>query len=343
MSSKTKSAFEKIANEGISLGRSESRGVFDEIMSGNVDPSLLGAFLSAMKMKGESVDEIVGAAQAMRARAAFINAGGLSPLDTCGTGGGNRGTFNISTTCAFIASGAGVCVAKHGNRAVASKCGSGDVLAELGFNLDVHPAVMEHCLQENGIAFLFAQKMHPAMKHAAAVRRALGVRTIFNILGPLVNPAGATAQVIGVFEPSLTEMMAECLRELGVRRAYVVHGDDDMDEISIYAPTRVSELREGRIKTYEFEASRYVDCSFPESDIDGGDARVNAEILRGVLENRIGGGAREICVINSAAAIVAAGLAESFEVGVKMARESIDSGAALSKLEKLLEFSNQGL
>ena len=199
MSSKTKSAFEKIANEGISLGRSESRGVFDEIMSGNVDPSLLGAFLSAMKMKGESVDEIVGAAQAMRARAAFINAGGLSPLDTCGTGGGSRGTFNISTTCAFIASGAGVCVAKHGNRAVASKCGSWDVLAELGFNLDVHPAVMEHCLQENGIAFLFAQKMHPAMKHAAAVRRALGVRTIFNILGPLVNPAGATAQVIGVF------------------------------------------------------------------------------------------------------------------------------------------------
>lgn len=339
---KTKRALSKVASKK-NLSSAESAEVFGEIMSGEVDGAIMAAFLTALKMKGETVDEVVGAASAMRARATFINAGSAAPIDTCGTGGDGMNTFNISTTSAFIAAGAGVPVAKHGNRAATSKCGSGDVLGELGFNLDVHASVMEHCLQEEGIAFLFAPKMHPAMRFAAPVRKALGFRTIFNLLGPLVNPAGATGQVVGVFEAGYTEFVAECLNRMGVRRAFVVHAADGMDEISVCTPTRVSELRDCSIKTSEFNPRKYFPDGANFSDLKGGDAKVNAQILLDVLSGKLRNGARDICLLNAAAAIVVGGKPDDFGAALEMARDSLDSGAALKKLKTLVEFSRQNV
>lgn len=339
---KTKRALSKVASKK-NLSGAESAEVFGEIMSGEVDGAIMAAFLTALKMKGEIVDEVVGAASAMRARATFINAGSAAPIDTCGTGGDGMNTFNISTTSAFIAAGAGVPVAKHGNRAATSKCGSGDVLGELGFNLDVHASVMEHCLQEEGIAFLFAPKMHPAMRFAAPVRKALGFRTIFNLLGPLVNPAGATGQVVGVFEAGYTEFVAECLNRMGVRRAFVVHAADGMDEISVCTPTRVSELRDCSIKTSEFNPRKYFPDGANFSDLKGGDAKVNAQILLDVLSGKLRNGARDICLLNAAAAIVVGGKTDDFGAALEMARDSLDSGAALKKLKTLVEFSRQNV
>lgn len=339
---KTKRALSKVASKK-NLSGAESAEVFGEIMSGEVDVAIMAAFLTALKMKGETVDEVVGAASAMRARATFINAGSAAPIDTCGTGGDGMNTFNISTTSAFIAAGAGVPVAKHGNRAATSKCGSGDVLGELGFNLDVHASVMEHCLQEEGIAFLFAPKMHPAMRFAAPVRKALGFRTIFNLLGPLVNPAGATGQVVGVFEAGYTEFVAECLNRMGVRRAFVVHAADGMDEISVCTPTRVSELRDCSIKTSEFNPRKYFPDGANFSDLKGGDAKVNAQILLDVLSGKLRNGARDICLLNAAAAIVVGGKTDDFGAALEMARDSLDSGAALKKLKTLVEFSRQNV
>lgn len=339
---KTKRALSKVASKK-NLSGAESAEVFGEIMSGEVDGAIMAAFLTALKMKGETVDEVVGAASAMRARATFINAGSAAPIDTCGTGGDGMNTFNISTTSAFIAAGAGVPVAKHGNRAATSKCGSGDVLGELGFNLDVHASVMEHCLQEEGIAFLFAPKMHPAMRFAAPVRKALGFRTIFNLLGPLVNPAGATGQVVGVFDAGYTEFVAECLNRMGVRRAFVVHAADGMDEISLCTPTRVSELRDCSIKTSEFNPRKYFPDGANFSDLKGGDAKVNAQILLDVLSGKLRNGARDICLLNAAAAIVVGGKTDDFGAALEMARDSLDSGAALKKLKTLVEFSRQNV
>lgn len=339
---KTKRALSKVASKK-NLSGAESAEVFGEIMSGEVDEAIMAAFLTALKMKGETVDEVVGAASAMRARATFINAGSAAPIDTCGTGGDGMNTFNISTTSAFIAAGAGVPVAKHGNRAATSKCGSGDVLGELGFNLDVHASVMEHCLQEEGIAFLFAPKMHPAMRFAAPVRKALGFRTIFNLLGPLVNPAGATGQVVGVFEAGYTEFVAECLNRMGVRRAFVVHAADGMDEISVCTPTRVSELRDCSIKTSEFNPRKYFPDGANFSDLKGGDAKENAQILLDVLSGKLRNGARDICLLNAAAAIVVGGKTDDFGAALEMARDSLDSGAALKKLKTLVEFSRQNV
>lgn len=339
---KTKRALSKVASKK-NLSGAESAEVFGEIMSGEVDEAIMAAFLTALKMKGETVDEVVGAASAMRARATFINAGSAAPIDTCGTGGDGMNTFNISTTSAFIAAGAGVPVAKHGNRAATSKCGSGDVLGELGFNLDVHASVMEHCLQEEGIAFLFAPKMHPAMRFAAPVRKALGFRTIFNLLGPLVNPAGATGQVVGVFEAGYTEFVAECLNRMGVRRAFVVHAADGMDEISVCTPTRVSELRDCSIKTSEFNPRKYFPDGANFSELKGGDAKVNAQILLDVLSGKLRNGARDICLLNAAAAIVVGGKSDDFGAALEMARDSLDSGAALKKLKTLVEFSRQNV
>lgn len=339
---KTKRALSKVASKK-NLSGAESAEVFGEIMSGEVDGAIMAAFLTALKMKGETVDEVVGAASAMRARATFINAGSAAPIDTCGTGGDGMNTFNISTTSAFIAAGAGVPVAKHGNRAATSKCGSGDVLGELGFNLDVHASVMEHCLQEEGLAFLFAPKMHPAMRFAAPVRKALGFRTIFNLLGPLVNPAGATGQVVGVFDAGYTEFVAECLNRMGVRRAFVVHAADGMDEISVCTPTRVSELRDCSIKTSEFNPRKYFPDGANFSDLKGGDAKVNAQMLLDVLSGKLRNGARDICLLNAAAAIVVGGKPDDFGAALEMARDSLDSGAALKKLKTLVEFSRQNV
>ncbi|MDD4736198.1 MAG: anthranilate phosphoribosyltransferase [Kiritimatiellae bacterium] len=324
--------------DGADLNGDEMCGVMDEIMTGRATPAQIAGFIVALRMKGETVAEVSGAAASMRKHATFIEAGVRKVVDTCGTGGDGAGTFNISTTTAFVAAGAGICVAKHGNRAVSSQCGSADVLLELGVNINAEPELMEQCIQEHGIGFLFAPKMHPAMKYAIGPRRELGIRTIFNMLGPLTNPAGATGQVLGVFAPHLTEMFAQVLLELGTRRAFIVHGDDGLDEITCTGPTRVSELRDGVIRTYELNPDLLLaDGVCDASELAGGAAALNASILKGVLSGERRDGARQVVLLNAAAAIVVGEKADRLEDGLKLAEESLDSGAALAKLNDLME------
>ncbi len=325
--------------KGEDLSPTEITVVMNHIMAGNATDAQIGAFLMGLRVKGETPIEVASAAAVMRRHATLIDAGGRSVIDTCGTGGDGSGTFNISTTTAFVAAGAGICVAKHGNRAVTSKCGSADVLAELGFNLAADPLAMEQCIQENGIGFLFAPNMHPAMKHVMPARRQLGIRTIFNMLGPLTNPAGATGQVLGVFAPELTEMFASALKNLGCRRAYVVHGEDGLDEITCTGTTRVSELRDGAIRTYDLAPELLIGETFACEELAGGDPVVNARILRGILEGSIQGAPRAVVLLNAAAAIVVGEKADTLEEGLKLATTSIDSGAALDKLETLVRES----
>jgi len=314
---------------------------FDVIMSGEATPAQIGAFIVALRMKGETVDEIAGGASSMRRHALFIDAGGLPVVDTCGTGGDSCDTFNISTTAAFVVAGAGVPVAKHGNRAISSKCGSADLLAELGVNLDVEPETVEECIRDAGIGFMFAPKLHPAMKHAMGPRRELGVRTVFNMLGPLTNPAGARGQIIGVFSPELTEPFAGVLKLLGSTRAFIVHGHDGMDEITTTDSSRVSELRDGRVKTYDLDPLEFVDEYASSADISGGDAAANAEITRGILSGAKGP-CRDIVCLNAAAAIAAGGKAETLREGWGLAQDSIDSGKAMKALEGLIEGTANG-
>ncbi|MEI6971874.1 MAG: anthranilate phosphoribosyltransferase [bacterium] len=321
------------------LTQTEMAEAFDFIMSGRSSPAQTGAFLAAMCMKGETIVEISGAAASMRRHAVFIDTAGLPVVDTCGTGGDSLNTFNISTTAAFVVAGAGVRVAKHGNRAVTSKCGSADVLAELGVNLDAKPHVVEDCIRTAGIGFLFAQSLHPAMKHAGPVRKDLGFRTVFNMLGPLTNPAGARGQILGVFSAELTETFAAVLKELGSKRALVVHGNDGMDEITTTTTTRISELRDGRITTREFDPLQHVDGYATLADLAGGDPQVNAAITRNVLAG-IKGPHRDIVCLNAAGAIIAGGRADDFETAVSLARKAIDSGKAMQALEALVKASN---
>jgi anthranilate phosphoribosyltransferase len=321
------------------LTRDEITATMDEIMNGDATPAQIAGFITALRMKGETVEEVAGAAASMRRHATYIDAGARSVVDTCGTGGDGAHTFNISTTAAFVTAGAGICVAKHGNRAVSSQCGSADVLAALGVKIDVEPYVMEQCLQEHGIGFLFAPRMHPAMKHAIGPRRELGIRTIFNMLGPLTNPAGATGQVLGVFAPELTEMFALALRDLGCRRALVVHGSDGLDEITCTGPSRVSELRDGDVRTYELSAELLLGEVCEPEELGGGDPAANAAILRSVLTGQ-SGAPRSVTLLNAAAAIVAGEKADTMNDALQLARESIDSGAAMAKLEALITATN---
>jgi len=334
-------ALKKIANEKSDLTLQESQLVFDEIIEGKVSENILAAFLTSLKMKGETIDEIVGAVFAMRKKAVFINPSTCSPIDIVGTGGDELGTFNISTTSTFIVAGAGVSIAKHGNKAATSRSGSADVMNALGFNLNAHPAVMEHCLQSEGIAFLFAANMHPAMRIAAPVRKSLGFRTIFNLLGPLLNPAGAVKQVVGVFDTYYTEVIAQCLQKLGSRKAFVVHGCDGLDEFSATSPTRVSEIRNGVIKTYEFNPQKYLSRIGNFSETIGGTPEENAKITLGILNGKINGTARDICILNAAAGILVDDKAANFEEAIILANDSIDSGRAMNKLETLIKYSNQ--
>ena len=277
----------------------------------------------------------------MRAAATRIQSLTPNTLDTVGTGGDGGMTFNVSTTVAFVAAGAGAVVAKHGNRASSGKSGSADCLERLGFNLSVDPELMEEALNEIGICFLFAQSFHRAMRFAGPVRKQLGIRTIFNLLGPLTNPAGAPCQLIGVFAPELTETFANVLKELGSRRVLVVHGSDGMDEITLTGPTRCSELREGRIKTYDIDPLNYFDETCETTDLEGGDAAQNAEITRGILSGKIQGAKRNIVLLNSAASLLAADLVPDLGAGIVKSAESIDSGAALDKLERLIASSKR--
>ena len=322
--------------DGNNLTQDETVEAFDLIMSGDATPAQIGAFIVALRMKGETVDEIAGGASSMRRHAVLIDTGGLSVVDTCGTGGDTCDTFNISTTAAFVVAGAGISVAKHGNRAITSKCGSADLLMKLGVTLDVAPETVEECVRDVGIGFLFAPKLHPAMKHAMGPRRELGVRTIFNMLGPLTNPAGAKSQIIGVFSPELTELFAHVLRLLGTHHAFIVHGKDGMDEITTTTTTRVSELASGKVRTYELDPLDFIESYASASDLAGGDPAANAAITRSVLSGDQGP-RRDIVCLNAAAAIVAGGKADDLKQGWKTAQEAIDSGKANIALDGLIQ------
>jgi anthranilate phosphoribosyltransferase len=321
------------------LSEAECAEVVDGILAGELEPAQIGAFLGALAVKGVCGAELAGAARAMRRHAIRVQAVGQTVMDTCGTGGDGAHTFNISTTTAFVLAGCDVAVAKHGNRAASSQCGSADVLEALGMNLNAPPEFMEQALNEIGVAFLFAQRFHGAMRHAAPVRKALGVRTLFNLLGPLANPAGANRQLLGVYAPELTEMVAEALRLLGTQRAFVVHGHDGLDEISICAPTRVTELKDGCIRTYDLDPTRYFGAEADPGALRGGAPTENAAILRNILAGETGP-RRDIVLLNTAAALVAADKVETIETGLEAAARAIDSGAAIAKLEALVEAGN---
>ena len=324
------------------LQTEEAEAVMNQIMTGDASEAQIGAYLMALRMKGETHDEISGSARAMRTNAHTVPTsynGAL--LDTCGTGGDKSGTFNISTTVAFVAAGAGVPVAKHGNRAASSKCGSADVLAELGVNLDLTPEQVGQCVDEIGIGFLFAVKLHPAMKYAIGPRRQMGIRTIFNILGPLTNPAGARRQLMGVFAADLTDTLAHVLGDLGAESAIVVNGYGGLDELTTTGPNRVSHFKDGAVETYELDPRELGFEGAHISDLQGGDAARNAAILRGVLSGEIDSAKRDVVLLNAGAALAAAGKVGTIPDGVELAREVIDSGEALAKLDALIDYSQR--
>jgi anthranilate phosphoribosyltransferase len=327
-----KDAIRKVV-DGQDLTEAESHAALGVIMDGEATPAQIAAFITALRMKGEAVDEIAGCARAMRERAQRIRPRVDDLVDVVGTGGDRVSTFNISTTTAFVVAGAGAYVAKHGNRAVSRRSGAADVLEALGVNIQVPPEVVAACIEDIGIGFLFAPLYHAAMKHAVGPRREIGIRTVFNILGPLTNPAGARRLLVGAYDPALTETMANVLAELGARRAMVVHGDG-MDELSTLGPTRISEVRDGSVRTYTLEAGS-LGLPSPDGDaLAGGAPEANARVTETVLRGEPGP-ARDIILLNAAAALSVAGLAEDLRDGLTLAARSIDSGAAYECLEGL--------
>ncbi|MCF7885050.1 MAG: anthranilate phosphoribosyltransferase [Candidatus Marinimicrobia bacterium] len=319
----------------------EAEDVMDKIMSGECTDAQIGGFLTALAAKGETVEEITACARVMREKATRIEVDRSKAdrgviLDTCGTGGTGTDTFNISTTSALVIAAAGVKVAKHGNRAASSKCGSADVLEELGVNLEVTPDIVAESINAINIGFLYAPLLHKAMKYAIGPRRELGVRTVFNILGPLTNPASANAQVMGVFDADLTEPIGRVLANLGEKRAFVVHGEDNLDEITITGKTKISELKEGQVNTYYIKPEDFGLKRADLSEIKGGDASQNAKIVHSVL-NGEKGAPRDIIVLNAAYGLLAADKVESPQAGVKLAQETIDSGKAKNKLQELIK------
>jgi anthranilate phosphoribosyltransferase len=328
-----------IANlvQGRDLSRAESVAVMNEIADGDATPAQVGAFLAALRLKGETVDEIAGAAEVMRARAEKIHVGKDVFVDTCGTGGDGQNTFNISTTAAFVVAGAGVTVAKHGNRSVSSRCGSADVLAALGVHVDAASDVVERCIASCGIGFLFAPKLHPAFKAVAGIRRELGIRSIFNLLGPLSNPAGARHQVMGVYEPRWVPIIGGVLATLGARHAFVVHGEG-LDEIAVTGMTHLSEVKDGTVERFTMLPEDVGLRRWSKQEIAGGDADQNARILSDVLSGQRGA-PRDAVLVNAAAALVAGGAADDLTEGVRVGADAIEGGAALHKLERLRALS----
>jgi anthranilate phosphoribosyltransferase len=342
-------ALQRIANRRESLSREEARAVMTEVFSGRVSDAQIAALLVALHMKGESVEEIVGFAEAIRGEAealpihenASLSVSGTERdalVDTCGTGGDASGTFNISTATAFVVAGVGVRVAKHGNRSLSSKCGSADVMEALGVKISLPTAVLAGCLEDVGMVFLFAPSMHSAMKYVQPARRELRIRTIFNLLGPLTNPAHASAQVVGVYSLDLVEKLAEALSMLGLHRALVVHGLDGLDEITITGPTRIAEVRQGNIHTYEVTPEEFGIERARLEDISGGNANTNAAMIRDVLAGTKSP-RRDVVLLNAAAALVAAGKADHLGNALPLASQSIDSGAANAKLQALVQFT----
>ena len=334
-----KEMIEKIDRKS-DLSQKEAESVMEEIMTGNASPEEMSAFLLGLRKKGEAIDEITGAARIMRKHATKINVSAKNVLDTCGTGGDGAHTFNISTISAFVAAGAGVVVAKHGNRSVSSKCGSADILKALGANIECDTKKVEACIAEVGIGFLFAPLLHGAMKHAMPVRKKLGVRTIFNILGPLTNPAGARHQLLGVFDGSLTKQLADVLGKLGSTHVLVVHGDDGLDEVTTTTDTVVSELIGGAVKTYKINPRDFGIKAAELKELIGGDVSVNKRIAEEVLAGKKGPH-RDIVILNAGCAIYAADKAKDMKDGIDMAAEAIDSGKALQKLKSLIKFTNK--
>ena len=325
---------------GVDLTEQEMAGVMDEIMSGDATPAQIGAFITALRIKGETIEEITGAALVMRRHATKVDAvaEGEILVDTCGTGGDASGTFNVSTTAAFVVAGAGVPVAKHGNRSVSSRCGSADVLEALGVNFSLSPALIGQCVREVGIGFMFAPMLHGAMKHAIGPRREIGIRTIFNILGPLTNPAGANVQVMGVYDPRLTEKLASVLGKLGVRRALVVCGEGNMDEITVTGETKISEFAQGQVLNYTVAPEEVGLARASLAEIKGGEtAEAAAAQLKTVLEGTEGP-CLDMVLFNAGAALMAAGKSADLREGVQLAREVVRSGAAMAKLEGLVSF-----
>jgi anthranilate phosphoribosyltransferase len=325
------------------LTEEQAEAVMTQIMTGGATDAQIAAYLMGLRMKGETQPEIVGSARAMRSAAHRVptQEDPAVLLDTCGTGGDKSGTFNISTTVAFVAAGAGVRVAKHGNRASSSKCGSADVLAALGVNLDLTPEQVGACVDTVGIGFLFAAKLHPAMRYAIGVRRELAMRTIYNILGPLTNPAGAGRQLMGVFAPDLTEMMAGVLGALGAHSAIVVCGYGGLDELTTTGPNRVSHYHDGRVTTAEWNPEEYGFRGAHISELLGGDAALNASITRGVLSGQMRDARRDVVVFNAGAALLAAGRVPSLDDGIALAALTIDDGRALAKLDALIAYTQQ--
>ncbi len=311
----------------------------DEIMSGEVSEIEISAFLTALKMKGETVDEISAAAKVMRDKAEKVDLDGYYTLDTCGTGGDTKGTYNISTAVAFIAAAAGIKVVKHGNRSITSKCGSADVLEALGVNIALDPHQIKKCVEDVGIGFMFAPSHHKAMKHVMGVRRALGFRTMFNVLGPLSNPASAKAQVLGVFDRSLVEPLAQVLNKIGVERALVVHSADGLDEISVSDITYVAELKDGSITTYEISPEDFGIALSDIAQIKGGSANDNAQIIQDILSGKDTSAKRDILILNAAAALYVGKKADSIKEGVTLAQSLIDSGAAYDTVQKFAEYT----
>jgi len=333
-----KEAIKKLVS-GSSLSSDEAAHVMQQIMKGEATPAQFGAFVTALRLKGETVDELVGLAIIMRTNAISVKVP-CAVVDTCGTGGDGTGTFNISTAAAFIVAGAGLTVAKHGNRAMSSQCGSADVLEALGVNINLDSKQVGQCLDEVGIGFMFAPMFHPAMKHAAAPRREIGIRTVFNILGPLTNPAGAKSQVLGVSEKPLVEKLAQALKELGCRHALVVHGEDGLDEITVCDITYICELKDGEVKSYTVSPEEMGVSRTNLESIKGGSARENAAIIRDVLRGSKGA-RRDAALVNAAAALLAGDKVDSLKRGVELAEEVIDKGYAINKLERLVELSQK--
>ncbi|MGA6829179.1 anthranilate phosphoribosyltransferase [Nitrospira sp. NS4] len=334
-----KDALSKLADR-TDLSEKEAEEVMSEIMEGAATPAQIAAYLMGLRQKGETVDEIAGSARAMRARATRIRVGSAIVVDTCGTGGDGAHTFNISTTAAFVAAGAGLTVAKHGNRSVSSKSGSADVLSALGVKIDLSPDRVADCVNEVGIGFLFAPLFHGAMKHCAAPRQEMGIRTLLNVLGPLTNPAGATHQVIGVYDAKLTEVLAKVLLQLGSQHCFVLHGMDGLDELTLCERTKVSEGKGGVVSNYFVAPEEFDLPRVPKRDIAGGGPEENARITREILQGKKGP-QRDIAVLNAAAAIVAGQKARTLKDGVRVAVESLDSGAAAEKLDRLVTFTQK--
>ena len=348
-----KEAIEKVVKK-IDLSEKEMADVFNEIMSGKATYAQIGSFVTALRMKGETVEEITGAAKVMREKSVRLSVGRSlvdidrddinideeTIVDTCGTGGTGTNTFNISTTVAFVVAGCGLKVAKHGNRGASSMCGSADVLEALGVRLDVGPDMVQRSILEIGIGFMYAPLFHSAMRYAIEPRREIGIRTIFNMLGPLSNPANATSQVMGVYAASLTEVMASVLKNLGLKRAFVVYGMDTLDEITITGKTKITELKDGKIKTYYVTPEKFGMKRGRLDDIEGGDAHENSAIVMSVLRGERSP-RRDVVLLNAAAALISGFKAKDFKSGIKLASQSIDSGRALDKLLKLIELTNR--